>query len=45
MRAVVIDTGERLLLDAIGLLVDGVAYWLTVDGQLIDERRMLRWNP
>lgn len=42
MRAVVIATGERLLLMALGMLVDEEAFWLTDAGMFVSERSIVR---
>lgn len=42
MRAVVITTGERILLVALGLLVDDEVFWLTDAGMFVSERSIVR---
>lgn len=42
MRAVVIATGERLLLVALGMLVDEEVFWLTDAGMFVSERSIVR---
>ena len=42
MRAVVIATGERLLLVALGMLVDEEAFWLSDAGMFVSERSIVR---
>jgi len=36
------STGERVNLVTVGLLVDGIAYWLTDTGMLVSELLVLR---